>query len=209
MFFPPRCVFCGDVVYPAEEICAACRNEVHAAHLVRRIKVGQAGDTVCCLVPYWYEGRVRESILRFKFQGCRENAPYYARKIVQEVRTGKQNIALSLVTAVPLSAGRLRERGYNQSELIAQEAAKRLELPYTAALSKVRENKIQHELKREARIQNVRGAYRVCPEVPVKGKAILLVDDIVTTGATLGECARVLLEAGAAGVLCAAVADAQ
>nr|WP_286166976.1 phosphoribosyltransferase family protein [Clostridium sp. D33t1_170424_F3] len=103
----------------------------------------------------------------------------------------------------------MRARGYNQSALVAKEAAQLLKLPYRVILEKYKENRIQHELDRRNRAKNVRGVYRFLPGEEITGKRILLIDDIMTTGATLQECADVLLCHGAASVLCAVIAVVQ
>ena len=105
---------------------------------------------------------------------------------------------------MPLSRGSRKKRGYDQSRLLATAVAKSLGLPLLDVLEKARETQIQHQLGREERAQNVRGAYRATG--PVDGRTLLLIDDIVTTGATLTECAGALYRAGAraVGSLCAA-----
>lgn len=101
----------------------------------------------------------------------------------------------------------MRKRGYNQSELIAAEASKRLELPCNALLKKIKDNPAQSSVNdRKKRTDNVSGVYKVINEELVKGKYILLVDDVVTTGSTLSECARMLCRAGAKEVYCATIA---
>lgn len=205
MLFPPRCVFCGKPVYNRAVICGACAEKTPVSYAMRRMKAGETGKTVSCLTPYRYEGPVRESLLHFKFDGYREHAPYYGRKIAEQLQA-EGGFGLELVTAVPLSRRRLKARGYNQAELLAREAAQCLLLPYIETLGKVKENGIQHDLPKGARAENVHGVYRALVQTSLRGKAVLLVDDIVTTGATLCACTEVLLQAGAACVVCAAVA---
>ena len=108
------------------------------------------------------------------------------------------------VTWVPMSPQKLRRRGYNQSELLAKAVAKELGLPAWNLLEQVRETDTQHSLTRAQRADNVRGAYRA--KSATLGKRVLLVDDIVTTGATLRACAQGLYGAGAQKVcaVCAA-----
>ena len=99
-----------------------------------------------------------------------------------------------------------RERGYNQAEELAERLARRLQKPCVPLLCKIRENEAQHRLSAAQRKRNVRGAYGLIDADLVKDKVILLCDDIITTGATLQECAGQLQKLGAAQVLCAAVA---
>ena len=109
------------------------------------------------------------------------------------------------ITWVPLSRKRLRKRGYDQTRLIAEKIAVSLKVPLIPTLEKVRETKVQSTLTTvEERRGNISGSYAVTVSQQLAGKRILLVDDILTTGATLSECARVLLLGGAESV-CGAV----
>ena len=103
-----------------------------------------------------------------------------------------------------MSPKKLQQRGYNQSQLLAKALAKELGLPWWTLLEQARETATQHDLTRAQRADNVRGAYRARAEAA--GQRLLLVDDIVTTGATLRACAQALYEAGAqsVGAVCAA-----
>jgi ComF family protein len=109
---------------------------------------------------------------------------------------------------VPLAPGRLRERGYNQAALIAQSLAlvTMLPAPQLAALSKVRETRPQVGLSRAARRQNVRGAFACLAPHLVQQRRCLLIDDVMTTGATLEACAEALVQAGADRVMALVVA---
>ena len=111
------------------------------------------------------------------------------------------------VTWVPVSAKRLRQRGYDQARLLAERACALWDTAPVRLLDKTVHNPAQSGLKEgAARRDNVRGVYRAADPDGTRGRRILLVDDICTTGATLAECARVLREAGAADVVCAAAA---
>ena len=109
---------------------------------------------------------------------------------------------------VPVSKKRRKSRGYDQSELLAKRVAKELSLPACAALQKHAERNPQSQLKDAAlRQANASGAFSVRPDADVSGKTLLLIDDIVTTGATLSECCRILRQAGAKHIYCAAFAS--
>ena len=115
---------------------------------------------------------------------------------------------VDLVTAVPLAPARLRQRGYDQAWLLAQSVARMLDLPATSGvLRRTRDTPPQTSLSATGRRDNVRGAFDMGVE-PVAGRDVLLIDDVVTTGATAGECARILMRSGAARVRVAAVARA-
>lgn len=159
-----------------------------------------------CVSPLNYEGDVRASLLRYKFGGATGYAKVYGRLVADTVRTELAG-EYDLVTWVPLSRKRLRERGYDQAYLLARSTAKELGLPLTPTLHKQRNTQPQSGTGDAAkRRANIAGAYRMKTGADVTGKRILLMDDIVTTGATLSECARVLGKAGAEQVVCATVA---
>ena len=115
-----------------------------------------------------------------------------------------------LLTWAPLSRKRLRERGYDQAELLARTAGRALDLPAAALLQKRRHTQPQSGLEEESdRRANALGAYELLPGGKLEGKRVLLVDDVVTSGATLSECGRVLLQRGAAAVYCLTLAQAR
>lgn len=202
LLFPRKCVFCGQILTRNESgLCRGCRTETpeYAEH--RQIH----GLDDCCVVWY-YQDAVRESLLRFKFHNRPDYAgvfgPMLAMKMQQRLRGGE------LLTWVPVSKARLRQRGYDQAELLARVAAKELGIPAVRLLEKFRDNPAQSGIAdAESRKENVRGVYRLCPGVDVAGKRVILIDDILTTGSTAGECARVLREAGAAEVRLAVLAS--
>ena len=114
----------------------------------------------------------------------------------------ENHISCDSITWVPLSRARLRSRGYDQARLMAEDLSKRLCVPCEPSLRKIRNNPRQSAAGgAEKRRKNVKDVYSVLPGADIRGKTLLLVDDIVTTGATLSEAASVLRKAGAAGVI--------
>jgi competence protein ComFC len=204
LLFPPRCVFCGAVVAPGTKVCRPCSRSIVPLNTVRRMNLSDVGKNIPCAVLYPYSGEVRQSILRFKFGGEKQNADFYAERMaVTRIFSGER---FDAVTSVPISKEREKTRGYNQSELIARQVARKIDVPFEECLMKIKDNPEQHRLKKKDRRSNVKNAYRAA-ESNLLGKRILLVDDIVTTGATLSECAKVLYGAGVSEVACAAVAE--
>lgn len=147
-----------------------------------------------CLSPLYYTGDVRQSLHRYKFQGA---AAYY--RVYAELMSAcmkEHGLTADLVTWVPLSRKRLRSRGYDQARLLAEEVARLQGLLCEQTLEKIRNNRAQSGTSGvEQRRKNVLGVYR--PVTSFTGEHVLLIDDIVTTGSTLGEAAKVLLDAGA------------
>jgi ComF family protein len=138
--------------------------------------------------------------LKLKFHRLRAATEIAAELLM---RTNKDWPRIALVTSVPVAAARHRERGYNQSELLAKEVARRAGLPYRALLGRLTTTH-QIGLDRRSRLEQVSGAFYALSVLD--GQQVLLVDDVVTTGATLSACADVLSEAGAGSVWAAAVA---
>ena len=161
-----------------------------------------------CVSPLYYTGRVRESILRYKFKEATNYAKPYGKLVADCVR---ENLAgrYDLITWVPLSRERYKERGYDQAMLLALATALELDDVAVSTLERYKNGQKQSLMgTAEKRRANISGVYRVTDPELIRGKRILLIDDIVTSGATLSECARTLIQGGAAEVVCAAIARA-
>ena len=207
LLFPPKCMLCGKVLGEEEEICPSCREKVLLNTAPPRVEKGAFFDKAAA--GLWYEGDVRKALHGLKYHEKQSYARPLARVMAYAVRH-KLEEDIDLVTFVPTNAATLRERGYNQAELLARELATMLDKPCLPTLEKVRETRPMHGLRPEERRANVLGAYRLCcPETAVAGKRVLVADDILTTGSTLSECARMLKTAGASRVLCVCAAAAR
>ena len=207
LIFPPRCVFCKKVLRKGEsQYCAHC-----AENLPYTENGGvQTGEHfTICVSPLYYEGDVRESMHRFKFKDATTYAKGYARLIadcIEEHLKGRYD----LISWVPLSEQRMKVRGYDQAMLLAMATALCLEDVAVETLRKHTDVPAQSGTgDREKRRQNISGAYEALDPELISDKRVLLIDDIVTTGSTLSECATTLLQAGAGEVLCAALARAK
>ena len=158
---------------------------------------------------WYYEGSVRRSLLRYKFYHARSFASSYGRLLAMILRQEHPD-GFDAITWVPVSRLRRLRRGYDQVELIAKAVGKELDMAPVPLLTKIRHNRPQSGLNDAAkRRANVLGAYREANWERIAGNRILLLDDILTTGSTAGECARVLLTCGAKEIHCAAVAAAR
>lgn len=203
LFFPARCLNCGRAVLPERLFCEECAAILPKEPFFRKFPLDQAPDKeLAVTAPLFYEEGFRQTLHRLKFQEewgiCKPLA------LVMAQAAAALPGEYTLVTWVPMSDKKLRMRGYNQSALLGKEVAKELGLPWREALEQTRETETQHLLNRPQRADNVRDAYRAMRRI--SGERVLLVDDIVTTGATLRSCAQALYEGGAAwvGCLCAA-----
>ncbi len=208
LFFPPKCVFCAKPLRPGErEVCVHCAG--HLPWLAGEKAVRTAGDCSQVVSPLRYEGPVRDSIRRYKFGGRRGYSGAYGKLVAGAVRThltGRYDV----ISWVPLSDKRRKERGYDQAFLLATATALELGDVAVETLRKVRHVDAQSGLVADAaRAANVKNAYAAVDPELVEGRRVLLIDDVVTTGSTLSECARTLLAAGALEVVGATLARAR
>ena len=156
-----------------------------------------------------YEGALVHAILLLKFENIDPLGKLFSRWLAEVVVDGGAAFQADVVVPVPLHRQRERERGYNQAALIAKPLAKRLELPYKSVLlTRIRPRPDKHLLSFEERWESVRGAFATRPGSQVDNLRVLLVDDVMTSGATLDSCAKVLREAGARSVIGLTVARA-
>lgn len=206
LLFPDKCILCGKLLGDEEQdLCRECRTD--SPEYGNRKETIQFLDSFTAV--WYYEGNVRRSLLRYKFYNARSFAQGYGRllamKLLQEHPDG-----FDCITWVPVSPLRKLTRGYDQVELLAKAVGMELGSDPVPLIRKIRHNRPQSGISGSAeRRANVLGAYREIDRKAIAGKRILLLDDILTTGATAGECARVLLTCGAKEVHCAAVAAAR
>ena len=206
LLYPPKCVFCDALLGEGEEyFCRSCGEKVPLAEGDKLCRTGTYFDR--CVAPLYYTDMVRDSFLDYKFHEKTWHGAVYAAFLEPYVRRAFP--ALDVITWVPLGRRSQRDRGYDQSELLAKELARRMDLPCEKLLEKVRDTQQQSRLQQpEARRANVLGAYGVKANAAVQGRKILVVDDVITTGSTIDECCRVLALAGALEIHCAALAQA-
>ena len=206
LLFPPKCILCGNLLGKQEQdLCRACRAD-GPEYPIRKERL-QFLDSFTAV--WYYEGSVRRSLLHYKFYGKRSYAPGYGRLLAMKLLQAHPE-GFDCLTWVPVSRLRKLRRGYDQVELIAAAVGRELGMEPVPLLKKVRHNRPQSGISDAAkRRANVLGVYRETDRNTIAGKRILLLDDILTTGATAGECARVLLTSGAKEVHCAAVAAAR
>lgn len=204
LLFPPKCVFCQRIMPDGKSsACSRCQKELPFTTGSDVFLKGEFFDTG--VAPFFYKDNVRESVLRFKFNGLDVYSEAYGSYMSDCVL---EHIELpDIVTWVPVSKQRKRERGYDQAYLLAESISRKLEIPVISTLRKTVHNTTQSSIKdKDARKANVLGVYEVTEKEAVIGKKILLVDDVFTTGATVSECSRMLLTNGAENVSCAVFA---
>jgi ComF family protein len=212
----------------ANVLCSRCGDALGMESARFALAMGTTECTMCRLAPpefaravayAEYDAEIREMLHLLKFEGVREVATgllgdWLAKAVLRlEAQAAREVV----VIPVPLFAGRERSRGFNQSKLLAEAALKRLrklrrewklELD-TKSLARVKDTRALFTMQPHDRRRNLRGAFRVIDAEAITGREVLLIDDIMTIGATARECARVLLRGGAAKVWVATVAKAQ
>lgn len=200
LLYPPKCILCGQLLSTRGPVCTACLDKLPehdgpAPHVP---------FTTGGVVSFYYEDALRTSFHRFKFGGCAHYAATYGQWMAHTI---SDHLAgrFDCICWAPISRRRRRERGYDQSELLCRRIAAQLGMEPLCLLRRTKDRPAQSSLLDAARrCANVSGAYEASSLCA--GRRILLIDDIVTTGATLSECSRVLRTAGAADVVYAALA---
>lgn len=198
ILFPVRCPYCECVIDKTEYACEECKK-AFPSPAFQKYAVG--GYT--CISPFPYDGIFKRAVRKFKFNNLGGYAKQLAFPLVQSIIECYQTSNFDIITCVPMHKKRLKKRGYNQAELLAKECAEIMNIPYCDTLEKHRENLEQHSIKASQRADNVKGVYRIIDKELVENKNILIIDDIITTGNTLGECARILTKSGCNSVSCA------
>ena len=208
LVFPPRCVSCDAF---GAFICDRCHADMTRADGPRCDTCWMPIDPRASCRNCWahrprlrgvrsafvYEAAARDAVLALKFRGLAAVAPQMARSMAEVLNDWEPPVAS--IVPVPLSGQRRRLRGYNQSELLAKEISRLTGIPINRhALTRRRHTTAQTRTSGDARWQNVAEAFRAGKEAPTGG--VLLIDDVITTGATLNACARVLLQEGVDGV---------
>jgi ComF family protein len=208
LIYPQKCPHCQNLLYGKQLFCDDCESK-----LIRKILITKIFDEndeknliANCVSPFEYSGCIRSAIKKFKFRNCINFANAFSEEMFKVIKIFFKNEKFDAVTSVPLSKIRLKERQYNQSELLAKNISKFLNLPYCELLVKIKNNQPQYSLNFAKRFENVKNVYDFSFKTSVKNKNILLCDDIVTTGNTLKECIKVLYKNGACKVCCATLA---
>ena len=200
---PPekKCEICGQglawttVAEGEPLVCRVCQQKTYAFERARSYGI--------------YDGPLVRAVLLLKWERIEPLGEWFAGRLAEMVRREAGRLAADVVVPVPLHQDRERQRGYNQASLISKPLARKLGLPHKAVLlMRTGPRPDKQVLSLEERWESVRGAFATRPGSQVDNKRVLLVDDVMTTGATLDACATALLESGAKSVLGLTVARA-
>lgn len=211
LLLPRYCCVCGRRLQEAESVtCVSCLACLPRTHLEgRRGNVVERlfwDDRLCVrransFLYYQHESPFSNIYFHFKYFGHPQVAVAYGRMIAQELAGTDFFEGMDALVPIPLSARRLRQRGYNQSDLLAQGISEVTGLPVNArAVRRVVDNPTQTLLSPEERVKNVRGIFAPADRNRLSGRHVLLVDDIITTGGTVRACAHALVGASCAGI---------
>ncbi len=183
--FPPRCEVCKSL--GPDVFCPICKSKI--SYLKPSAFVHSVGI---------YEDPLSKAIIKFKYKKKTAMSRPLGELMAKYIKNFVDTSRLDFFTPVPLHHKRYHERGFNQSDLLCQELSRHFGIPtLSGLLHRVRETKPQFDLHPKERFKNVMGAFAVSGDRYIKGKKLMLVDDIYTTGSTVSECTRVLKESGA------------
>ena len=202
LLFPPRCIMCGEVVAIGSPCCKRCGGDYSRLRLRGDDNelLGAPGRSDRCLngvcASFIYQAPISDAVARYKFRGERTLAREFAVFMAEDFARTYEGLRCDVALGAPSF-----ERRNDHAERLARECAKLLGVKYDGrALVKVRKTEKQHELGAEGRAANLNGAFKVSNPAEVRARAVLLVDDVTTSGETLNECAKTLKAAGAAAV---------
>ena len=212
---PTRCACCSKVIYYDEKLCASCQekvldlkgmlcNKCHSPLHLCQCSQGKV-TSVPCVSAFPYTPPVQEGILTLK-SGVVHGIPYFAKAMANEIREQYKNITFHGIVYVPITNAKKRTRGYNQCELLAKALGKELNLPvFHKALTRLYDTADLHKSESVNRRGYVFGVFDA-NQTLVENKTLLLIDDVVTTGTTVNECAKMLYLADANAVYGATIA---
>ena len=202
LIYPPVCPVCR-VRTDKDQLCQDCLSSIKmVAEAVNEIRYYKKDVYYTRLYSVGcYEGILKEAIHLFKYRGTPGLARTFSQLLIGFAQSQLNMNEFDLMVAVPLHGVKLREREFNQSELLAEALAKSFGIPLLKGkLQKIKPTHPQSSLKKEARMKNLKDAFDMRGPESFREKSVLLVDDVFTTGVTVNECARALLSAGAASV---------
>ena len=227
LFYPPACVICSGNVGRAEYLCADCQqrapriaapfcakcSEPFSGAITQTFRCANCEHRAlhfdCAVAAYRSRGLVRKVVHDFKYGKQRHLRYPVAKWLIESLGDSRlRGRHFDVIVPVPLHPARERERGFNQAALLAELLAASAAIPLRPLLERTRYTTTQTAYDRAERMENLHGAFRLRKNRNVRGLRVLLIDDVLTTGSTLSECARVLRKAGAVSVHAATAARA-
>lgn len=215
LIFPPKCGFCGEITSDKQFVCENCYNlsiqkYTNRCKLCGKIAYGEMCVECQNKTIYYdelifcseYTDEIKHKIHLYKFKDKKHYYHFFTELLYRKTK----GVRTDYIVSVPISKERYKERGYNQSELIAKKLSKLLEIPYIPnLLIKTRDTKRQSMQNFKMRKESVKNVFEVADNIDVGGSALLLIDDIFTTGSTVNECSKVLKKAGSKNIKVAVI----
>lgn len=227
LFYPASCVVCSGTIEWREYLCADCRaraprivapfcakcSEPFPGAITQAFSCANCEHRTlhfdCAVAAYRSRGLVRKLVHEFKYARQRQLRHPLAAWLGENMRDARlRGRRFDVIVPVPLHRARERERGFNQAMLLAELLSRQVAVPLRDLLERIRYTTTQTAYDRSERMENLRDAFRLRKKMHVRELRVLLIDDVLTTGSTLSECARVLKEAGALSVHAATAARA-
>ena len=185
-----------DIVYPIEEKCIICRTDGFIGLCPYcKSSINRAAVENDNLSYGFYGGVIKTLILKFKYEND-FTAGYLLSKLLIEM-IEEEKIYADVICYVPMTKKSEKKRGFNQCELIAKNIGYHINIPVSDCIKKIKNTKEQKTLTKEERIKNLRGVFKINRIKDIKDKNVILIDDVMTTGATINECKDVLKKSGA------------
>ena len=207
LLYPSRCVYCGNWVDGKQQrLCEACRKQAEQEMEQIYCPTPEQVEQVICAGRY--RGGLKEAIRRMKFHSRGQAVMLPLAKLMEQAWELHGMPRPDVITCVPISPLRLRTRGYDQSAEMAKYLSKQWDIPFEPVLGRRMLSRMQSKLQAEQRWDNARKSFYLRRNTDLKGKHVLLVDDIVTTGASISCCAALLRKAGAQTIWVLAAAKA-
>lgn len=194
LFFPDRCVICSKVVVRDNlccERCSALQFQGQDVFYTPREYPER------CMSAFDYRGSAGNAVKRMKFQGDLRAAEYFAQRMAKILEEQFPTLPWELITYVPMTEQRQKERGYNQAQVLADLISEQIGIPVQDELLLRTGSSAQHRMSAALRRWNAVESYGAYPGASLSGERILLIDDVLTTGSTAGACARILQQLGA------------
>ena len=204
LIYPEKCPYCDDFIKSEAIACDRCLEKLD--ELQKPILRGAGGYR--CVSSFVYGGHIRRMILRIKYHDRIQYIPQVAAIMAKDIQKVYKNFHFDMITYIPMHRIDLKKRGYNQAKRLAEALSKALNIPCVGTLNKVKHTEKQQRLRYVQRKTNLRGAFKLIDIESVKGKTILIVDDIITTGITLATCCKTLSRGKPSLVCCATIANA-
>lgn len=218
LVFPNRCPLCGEVINWKKEYCQSCFDELPytgeefcrgCGNILKSCTCQQSENYFSrCYAAFYYTDSAKGGVVYLKNTKNDIFPKLYAEKICTDINSDFYNFKADCIVPVPMSRAKLRKRGFNQAKVLANALGQQLGIPiYDNTLEKKESLVAQHKLSASMRKSNAARLYYAGKNTDVKGKTIILVDDVMTTGSTINTCAEILLEMGAKEIIAAVAAS--